>query len=160
MTSTFTLSAPLEKTTSGYHFIVIPEDIAQQIVTKDSKRVRCVLNDDTVMHCQLNFSPAEGYKVNISKRQFKALGLVAGSEVQVQIAHDDSPYQAPMPEELQEVLDTDPEGFQRFQALTPGKQRSIIFKVASGKTIDTRINRSLRVMEKLKMGITDLKQLM
>jgi len=158
--STFTLTSPLEKTTNGYHFIVIPEDIAQQVITKESKRVKCVLNDETVMHCQLNFSPALGYKINISKRQFKTLGLVAGSEVQVQIAHDDSTYQAPMPEELQEVLDTDPEGFQRFEALSPGKQRSIIFRVAAGKSIDTRINRSLKVMEKLKMGFTDLKQLM
>jgi len=158
--STFTLTTPLEKTTNGYHFIVIPEDIAPQVITQESKRIRCVLNDETVMHCQLNFSPDIGYKVNISKRQFKTLGLVAGSEVQVQVAHDDSPYQAPMPEELQEVLDTDPEGFQRFEALSPGKQRSIIFRVAAGKSIDTRINRSLKVMEKLKMGFTDLKQLM
>ncbi len=159
MATTFTLTAPLEKTTTGYHFIVIPEDIAQQVIKAKNKRVRCLLNAETVIHCQLNFSVVEGYKVNISKRKFKTLGLVAGSQVQVQIAHDDSLYQAPMPEELQEVLDTDPEGFQCFEALTPGKQRSIIFRVASGKSIDTRINRSLKMIEKLKMGITDLKKL-
>lgn len=160
MNPIFTLTSILEKTANGYHFLIIPEETAQQVIEEDNKRVKCVLNEDIVMHCQLNFSAAEGYKINISKRQFKNLGLVAGSQVKVQIAHDDSPYQAPMPEELQEVLDTDPEGFQRFQALTPGKQRSIIFRVAAGKSIDTRINRALKVMEKLKMGLTDLKELM
>jgi uncharacterized protein YdeI (YjbR/CyaY-like superfamily) len=77
----------------------------------------------------------------------------------VEIEADTTTYQAEMPEELEEILNTDPDGMEVFEALTPGRQRSILFMIGRLKRIDSRIRKALSVVEKLKMGVTDLKQL-
>ena len=62
---------------------------------------------------------------------------------------DKSKYGAPMPEELAEVLNQDPEGKRMFHALTGGKQRSLIYWVASVKDVDKRIQLALVMMKHL-----------
>lgn len=86
--------------------------------------------------------------VNKSKRD--KLGIAAGDKVSVELAADESKYGLPMPEELQEVLDQDPEGDQLFHLLTPGKQRSILYFVGKVKDIDKRIHTALIFIDHIK----------
>ena len=58
----------------------------------------------------------------------------------------------PMPEEFQEVLNQDEEGRQLFEQLKPGLQRSFLYYINTAKMVDTRINRSLQLIERLKTG--------
>lgn len=55
-----------------------------------------------------------------------------------------------MPEELEELLHQDEEGNRLFHALTPGKQRTLLYYIGSPKTADTRIYRAVAVVEHLK----------
>ena len=64
-----------------------------------------------------------------------------------------------MPEELSAVLETDEEATLVFEKLTPGKKRSIIHYIATAKQTDTRISRALKIVDFLKMGITDLRKM-
>jgi uncharacterized protein YdeI (YjbR/CyaY-like superfamily) len=59
-----------------------------------------------------------------------------------------------MPEELSEVLATDPEASRIFHALTEGNQRGLIFLVTQVKSTDKRIERSLRIADQVKHGVT------
>lgn len=46
-----------------------------------------------------------------------------------------------------------------FSQLTPGFQRSIIHYVDAARRIETRIDRALKILNRLKMGIRDRKEL-
>ena len=55
-----------------------------------------------------------------------------------------------MPAEFNEVLKQDREADKYFHALTPGKQRSILYWVGHEKDVDKRIQVSLIFIEHLK----------
>lgn len=82
-------------------------------------------------------------------------------QVQATLRKDDSKYGLPMPEEMQEVLDSDEEGNRLFHALTPGKQRTLLYIAGFPKTSDKRISRAIVIVEHLKAnhGKIDFKML-
>ena len=55
-----------------------------------------------------------------------------------------------LPEEFTEVLAQDEFAFQAYEALNDGGKRGYIYYIRQGKSIDTRIKRSLEISEKLK----------
>ena len=61
----------------------------------------------------------------------------------------------PVPEEFAAVMETDPEGEAAFEKLKDGTKRGLLYMVAKLKDTDRRIEKSLDLMEKLKLGITD-----
>ena len=65
-----------------------------------------------------------------------------------------------MPEELEELLKQDLEADKYFHALTPGKQRSLLFLVGKPKSPAIRLNKALGVAEYLKsrQGKVDLRE--
>ena len=73
-----------------------------------------------------------------------------GDKVTVELRRDNTKYGLPMPEELQEVLNQDDEGNRLFEALTNGRQRTILYYVAKAKDVDRRIHAALVIVEHLK----------
>jgi uncharacterized protein YdeI (YjbR/CyaY-like superfamily) len=67
---------------------------------------------------------------------------------------DDSEFQFEMPEEFLEVLYQDPDADAVFQGLTDGNKRGLIYVITLVKSSEKRIERSLKVAEKLKIGVT------
>ena len=134
----------------AYHFIPVTKEIADSFkFEKGSRRVVCTLNGIETFPCAL--MPHDGaFFLMVNKAVRTRLGLEAGDTVSVEIAKDESKYGMPMPEELQEVLDQDVEGDRLFQALTPGKQRSMLYFIGKIKDIDRRIHSSLIFLEHLK----------
>ena len=57
-----------------------------------------------------------------------------------------------LPEELVEVLDTDPELAEAFHALTSGRQRSYVINLNGAKTAATRFNRIAKFRDKIIAG--------
>jgi hypothetical protein len=58
-----------------------------------------------------------------------------------------------IPEELEAVLEQDEKGKKVWESLTKGYQRSLIHYITSVKNVDSRINRSLELVEKAKLGL-------
>jgi hypothetical protein len=110
----------------------------------------CTLNGSHTFQCALLPWTNEGFCVVVNKMIRDKLGILDGSKVKVELKVDDSKYGLPMPRELREVLKQDREGDKLFHALTPGKQRTILYYVAKNKNIDRRIHMSLVVIEHLK----------
>lgn len=150
----------LEKSRNNTHYIPIPEEIASPILDTFGKRVLCMVNGHAKLHCAIMKHRDIGYYITVGKATKAKIKANHGDELCLEITKDESEYQAELPEELKEVLLTDEEGLHRFENLTPGKKRSIIHYVNSAKQMDTRINRALKILENLKMGMTDLKELM
>ena len=74
---------------------------------------------------------------------------------------DLSEYGHEMPEEMQVLLDQDEVGSGYFYGLTKGKQRGLVYIVTKVKNINSRLNKSLAILEHLKdvKGKLDYKML-
>lgn len=137
------------------HMITLPLEIGLALYSQGLRRVLCLLNGKHHHHCALYKLKDGGFAVFLGASSMRAFDLHRNATVRVDIGEDTTPYQAPMPEELAEVLKTDPEADSIFHELTPGRQRSIIYYISSLRRTDGRIDRALAVAERLKQGITD-----
>ena len=133
----------------GFH-IKVPEAIAQSFIAEGSKRVVCTLNGSVDFQCALMPSGDGTFFININKQLRDKLGLETGSPLTVSLRKDESKYGLPMPEELEELLKMDDEGNRLFHALTPGKQRNLLYIAGQPKTADKRIAKAITVVGHLK----------
>ena len=144
---TVLVASPVE---AGWHYIAVPSKIGEKFPKKrGSRRVICTINGTESFPAAL--MPYDGeFTIVVNKERRSKLGILAGDKVSVAIAVDDSEYGMPMPEELQEVLNQDPDGLAAFKALTPGKQRSIMYYIGTIKDIDKRIHAALIFIHHIK----------
>ena len=135
---------------SGWHYIEVEPKIAEKFAKTDkSRRVVCTINGTETFQCALN-PWGENFVIIVNKAKRDRLGIVGGDKLTVELAADESKYGLPMPEELEEVLNQDPDGDKLFHALTAGKQRSILYLIGKIKDIDRRIHSALILVEHLK----------
>ncbi|MGD9588650.1 MAG: DUF1905 domain-containing protein [Pyrinomonadaceae bacterium] len=135
---------------SGWHFIPVEEKIGKRFEKKDgTRRIVCTINGTETFQCAL-IPWGEIFTIIVNKEKRDRLGIAAGDTIAVVIELDESKYGLPMPEELQEVLNQDPEGDKLFHSLTAGKQRSILYFVGKIKDIDKRIHTALIFIEHIK----------
>lgn len=141
--------------------ILVPDEHAQPFLGENDRRVVCTLNNSLEFQCALMPKGDGQYFININKKIREKLKLQLGSVVEVSLRKDESKYGLPMPAEFAELLAQDDEGNRLFQALTPGKQRSMLYIVGQPKTSDTRLKRAVVIVEHLKAnsGKIDFKQL-
>ena len=135
-----------------WHFhLVVPETIARVFVTEDNdRRVVCTLNGKKTFQCALMPKGDGNFFININKEIRTKLKLNLGSTVEVSLVKDESEYGLPMPEELASLMQIDPEGDKLFHALTPGKQRTLLYIVGKPKNAELRIKRAIAVIDHLK----------
>lgn len=135
---------------SGWHFIPVESKIGKKFEKKDgSRRVVCTINGEETFQCAL-IPWGDVFTIIVNKAKRDKLRIAAGDTVAVELAADETKYGLPMPDELQEVLNQDPEGDELFHSLTAGKQRSILYFVGKVKDIDRRIHTALIFVEHLK----------
>jgi len=162
--SEITFTTTLEKFDSNLwgHHILVSDVIANQFITDGGdRRVVCTLNDKIEFQCALMPKGDGGFFININKKIRDSLKLKIGMQVQATLRKDDSKYGLPMPEELKELLELDEEGNRFFHALTPGKQRTLLYIAGNAKSSDKRIMRAIAIVEHLKAndGKIDYKML-
>ena len=137
-----------------YH-IPVSNDIAEQFVGGEDRRVKCTLNEEVITHTAL--MPKDGQFYILVNREIRnRLGLKLGDEITVKLEKDTSTYGMPMPEELAVMLGQDEEANRLFHLLTPGKQRSLIYIVSKVKSTQSRINKALGIVDHLKMAAGQL----
>lgn len=139
--------SPIE---SGWHFLEVSKEIVAKFGFEGkSKRVVCSINGSEGFQCALMPS-GDIFYIIVNKKKRDALGIAAGDTVSVELVRDESKYGLPMPDELREVLNQDPEGDRLFHALTAGKQRSLLYLIGKINDIDKRIHQALIVVDHLK----------
>ncbi len=149
---TFTFRSQLESSTNklwGAHFR-IPEKVAAALINGEDKRVICTLNGTERYQCAI-LHYKTGLPVVLINRALRAkLKLEFGDPVEVQLEKDTSEYGLPMPAELTEIFRQDPEGKKVFHALTPGKQRTLLYIIGKPKDPDKRISQALIIIHHIK----------
>ncbi|MFK7810525.1 MAG: YdeI/OmpD-associated family protein [Saprospiraceae bacterium] len=151
------LKSALAKPSGHSHYIPIPDQVATKILEEFGKRVYCVINGKMSLHCAILFSKNRGYYIMVGKATMKKILVRPNEPFELEIKKDNSPYQAEVPEELTVVLETDELAAKAFDALTPGRQRTIIYHIGKAKHSETRITRALKITDFLKIGVSDLR---
>lgn len=121
-----------------------------QEIGKFNQRVIIKVNDKIEWQAGIvALGEGKGY-ITLSKARMKELGVQLEDKVNFTLTKDHSEYGHEFPLELQEVFTQDPEARSRFTALSPGKQRTLIYYILQVKSSDKRIERSLLFMRNLK----------
>ena len=154
-------SPVFEVSLRGSHSLIIPERHALPFIEKGQGRVKVQVNFEGKT---LNFHAAlqkyQGrFVMTFGKRYQKELGIFPNDYFEMQLFEDTSRYGVEMPEELEAVLQGDPEAFKIFESFTEGKIRSLIYVIARYKNSQTKIDKSIILAENLKRGVRDPKDL-
>lgn len=128
-----------EKT--GWTYIVVPADIAEQINPGVKKIFRIKGRLDKVPIQQVAILPAGdgSFILPLNAALRKQLAKKEGGMIEAGIAADNSP--APLDTDLMECLADAPEAKEYFQLLTPGHQRYFSNWVSDAKTEATKAKR-------------------
>ena len=125
-----------------FWLLPIPAWSVEELTNGKSTRILCEINGFE-FPCALRKSKDGDFSISMSKEKAKKSKCLEGSEVTVKLRLDESEYGFPLPEELAEVFNQDPEGKAAFDSLLPGQRRGWIYHVDSAKSIDVRIKRFL-----------------
>ena len=132
----------------GMHYCEIPKATAKKL-DDEKRRLRAKINNSW-QQCALMKTSDGDYYIFLQSDIRKKEKVVLGDEITVLLEKDDSEFGFDMPEELEVVLEQDPDGKEKFLRLLPGVQRNIIYYIMTGKLEDTRIQRSLFMIERVK----------
>jgi hypothetical protein len=143
---------------SGIPRILVPHDVALAL-RRDKGPIRVVATlNGYAFHAAVMPQQDGGFVMMTGK--VRAGGRVeVGEVVTLELTPDDSAHGLPVPAELEEALGIDRAGARIFASLTPGRQRGLIALVDRQKGPDARANKALAVLDGLKCGVTDLKEL-
>lgn len=147
----FQFVSTLEQSTNrlwGSH-VRVPGRIAAQLIDRQSRRVVCALNNAAEYQCAI-LRAGNAFVISVNKQLRDKLRLAYGMEVRVSLRRDSSKYGLPFPEELHELFRQVPEGKVLFHALTPGRQRTLLYIIGSAKDTEQRAKRSATVLRHLK----------
>lgn len=132
-----------------HHVIWVPEEVCIPFrETKGAVRVLCSIGEMEEFPCALN-PRDDRYIIMASKQMIRKHRLKEGVPFTVSVRKDEN-NGLELPEEFLEVLREDEYGARLFEDLLPGRKRSLLYYIRSAKSIDTRIKRSIIILEKLK----------
>jgi hypothetical protein len=161
--SAYGFTGTLERSDNGLWgcHIRVPPQIAASLTSGRSRRVVRTLNGGSPRQCALLPVGGGHYVISVNKAEQKRLGLAIGTDLRVELLKDATPYGLPVPEELRELLRQDREGDRLFHALTPGRQRTLLYLVDAVEDPERRATRALAVVRHHKAtgGTIDYKQL-
>lgn len=144
----------------GLHFKVT-EEVAEKFIATKVKRILVSINGSDTYHAGIMHLKTGITFINVNKVFCKKHQLNIGDHISVEITQDMSKYGMEMPEELEVALSMDPEADCFFHALTPGKQRNLIYFSSQTKSSNIRARRAWVVCDHLKLhgGNIDFKDL-
>lgn len=131
------------------HYVTVPPEIVTSLGGIGS-RLQCSINNNAYYQCGMTALGGGRAYVALNKKRMKDFGVEKGVEVRVRLKPDESKYGFDMPEELQAVLQQDVQGAAKFETLTDGQKRYIIYHVSQVKSVQLRIDRALALIGNLK----------
>ncbi len=138
------------------HYVSISEDVLEQHYTQEdsgslfNQRFQITINEQVSWKAgSVSLGNRTAY-ITFSKARMKELGVDLGDTVSVHLKKDTSKYGMDVPEEFEELLNQDDYAKKRFEYLTMGLQRAVIYVVTQLKSSQKRIDKSVFLMENLK----------
>lgn len=137
--------------TVGYELhIKLPDWVFREMIAIcEDKRVICTFNGNYTHHAAM-MPKGDFHYIMLNREIAKKQQWNLGDEIHVVLEKDTSKYGMVITEEMQAVLESDPEGSSLFHNLTAGKQRTLIHVITKIKSSQLRIERSFVILEHLK----------
>jgi hypothetical protein len=144
----------------GNHFNIEPA-LIPKLKSSGVKRWLCSVNESEPLHSGLMGNGEGGYFILLNKSFCKRHHLREGDVLKIHLEPDQSEYGMPVSDEFIEVFNQTEGAWKYFDALTPGKQRNLIYFVGNVKSSDIKIRRALVVCNHLleNQGTIDFKAL-
>ena len=131
--------------------IQVPQHILSQLTKENRIRVSGRFQQELAFNLAIQNKKSGERYLCLNASSIKSLKLKVGESILVEFSIAD-PNHLVIPEEFAEVILQDELGRQIFESFTVGYRRSILHYVSSAKSSDTRIKRSIEMIEKAKMG--------
>jgi len=137
------------------HYLLIPSEILLKLNKGEEKgkfnqRVIVLVNETIEWQGGIvALSDGDGY-IAFSSARMKKISVERYDEVKVEIKLDNSEYGHEFPAELEELFKQDPQAKERFELMTKGKQRTIIYYILQAKSSDKRLERCMLYINNLK----------
>ncbi len=132
------------------HHIPLPDEVFKTMLElAPDKRVKCTFDNGFVHYAAMLPSKNSYHYILLNKDIIKKMKWSLGDTIEVKIEKADLKYGIPICEELEAVLNSDPEGSDYFHALTLGAQRSLIHVINKYKNPQLRLDRSIILMRHL-----------
>lgn len=137
-----------EKT--GWTYIEVPADIAQQLKpgNKKSFRVKGMLDGFAVAGMALMPMGEGNFVMALKAEVRKGIHKSAGAMLQVRL-EEDKDFKIEMPEDLQECFDFEPDAFDFFNTLAKSHREYFIKWIDSAKTTETRNKRIVNTVNSM-----------
>ncbi|TCK68867.1 bacteriocin resistance YdeI/OmpD-like protein [Winogradskyella wandonensis] len=122
--------------------VIIPKLYAEVFYKLKQNRikVKANFNSKTIeFYAALRREKTGVFRIYFSKTKQKELNLTSTDNLEMQLSEDTTKYGVIPCEEFEAVMLTDYEAYNIFEALTPGKRRSIIYAINRYKSSQTRI---------------------
>ncbi|WP_031529921.1 YdeI/OmpD-associated family protein [Dyadobacter crusticola] len=137
----------------GEFYMIVPDEVALQFVEgRKPARIRCLLNGQIEFQCAVRPKGGGGFYINIGTPIRQEAKLQLGQPLFAKIWKDESEFGRDIPEELAELLEMDPEGKKAFYDQLPSHQRGMIYYIAGAKSMQVRIDRAIKMINRLKNG--------
>ncbi len=134
----------------GGHYLEVAPHTMAVLKAKPGARLICSINHTITFPCGLVSLGNGSAYIILSAKRMKEAAIKLNQEVLVHLKLDGSPYGMEMPEELAVLLEEDTIGKSRFDQLTPGKQRTLMYAITAVKNPQLRVDRAIRYIENLK----------
>lgn len=129
------------------HYIQVPEDVAFSMTDKFPFRIFCKMNDYEFPAAIVKHG-IDGLIIQMGKQTIKKAKVDLHNEIEVQLKRDNTDHGFDIPVEFEELLLQDEDGRLAWEKLTPGAQRSYLHYLNSCKSSDTKIKRSIAVLQR------------
>jgi hypothetical protein len=136
--------------------IVVPPEILDQLPAKGRIRVKGLMNQ-----CPFSLaiqSMKNGVKYfSVSRDLKKKIGTGINESIIIQF-HLVDLEELDIPEEMMELLAQDEEAKAIWDKFTTGAKRGLLHYISSGKSVDTRIKRSIDIVNRAKLGLLHMQK--
>jgi hypothetical protein len=125
----------------------VPTEVAKAFKSQNITRVKCKVKDIEWQGSILKQN--DFYYIMLNQQRIKSFALVEGEPIEVLLTEDTSKYGIDLPESLEMELTNTPEALVFFEALTPGKIRSLIHIVAKIKSFEGQHKKARAIVHHL-----------
>lgn len=135
----------------GYmkHYVALPDDLAATFAAAGVERVEGTIGG-TRFRRRLQDRADGGLSLRFGVSWLRDAGLTPGDVVTVEVAEETDPDRVDVPDELAAVFDVDPAVEHVWGALTPGRQRTLVYGIERAKRPETRTRRAAALARQLR----------
>lgn len=133
----------LEKRKGGYFYFKIDAETVNKFEKGRATRLKCDIEGKVSFSCGLNHLGDGNFFIIVATKHLKKLGKELNDKVNFEIYEDPNPLGVEVPEVLTVLLSQEPELKTKYDAITDGKKRSLIYSINKIKDIDTQVQKSI-----------------